>query len=235
MVAGLEIGKYSYSWLFILFCNIAKLISLLGKFVSSVAYLMGISIELRGLENLNRGKGGVVVINHQSIPDVAVVAKLYQIIDRMICVATQDLRYKSPPFYLCTFLIGGILLNLRKTETAKVLINNQIDDIMNKNAKLVVFPEGTRNESDTLNPFKKGPFHVAIASQSCIQPIVASKYHYFDSKKKIFGRGRTIVKIFPEISTIGMTKADIDGLLDRTRNLMQKEFTELSNENRNYN
>jgi lysophosphatidate acyltransferase len=52
-----------------------------------------------------------------------------------------------------------------------------------------MFPEGTRNGSATLLPFKKGAFHVAIASQTPIQPIVVSRYNFLDDHKKVFNSG----------------------------------------------
>jgi len=52
-----------------------------------------------------------------------------------------------------------------------------------------MFPEGTRNGSATLLPFKKGAFHVAIASQTPIQPVVVSRYHFLDDRKKVFNSG----------------------------------------------
>lgn len=56
-------------------------------------------------------------------------------------------------------------------------------------ARLCMFPEGTRNGSATLLPFKKGAFHVAIASQTPIQPIVVSRYNFLDDHQKLFNSG----------------------------------------------
>lgn len=52
-----------------------------------------------------------------------------------------------------------------------------------------MFPEGTRHDGDTLLPFKKGAFHVALAAQCPIQPIVVSKYHFLDHREKRFDSG----------------------------------------------
>lgn len=41
-----------------------------------------------------------------------------------------------------------------------------------------MFPEGTRNNIGKLLPFKKGAFHLAIASGCPIQPVVVSKYTF---------------------------------------------------------
>lgn len=124
--------------------------------------------------------------------------------------------------------MGGVSLNLRNKKSAKISINKQIDLIKDKQGKLIVFPEGTRNHGAFVQ-FKKGAFHVAIESQTSIQPVVVSKYQYYDSNKRIFGRGTTVVKILPEITTKGLTGNDLDQLLDKTKDLMQKEY-ELLNE-----
>jgi 1-acyl-sn-glycerol-3-phosphate acyltransferase len=60
--------------------------------------------------------------------------------------------------------------------------------------RLCLYPEGTRNSSSTLLPFKKGAFHVAIASQAPIQPIIVSRYYFLDDTKKLFNPGMSTDK-----------------------------------------
>lgn len=79
-------------------------------------------------------------------------------------------------------------------------------------------------------PFKKGPFHVAIQSQCVIQPIVVSRYTHLDSKRKIFGRGKAIIKILPAVKTEGLDKSNIDSLLTNVQNIMQENFEKLNDE-----
>lgn len=55
-----------------------------------------------------------------------------------------------------------------------------------------MFPEGTRHSGRELLPFKKGAFHVAIASQTCIQPVVVSRYYFVDAERHIFNKGNLI-------------------------------------------
>lgn len=76
--------------------------------------------------------------------------------------------------------------------------------------------------------FKKGSFHVAVESQCGIQPVVVSKYSFLDSERKIFGRGKIVIKILPEISTKGMNKNDVDSLTKNVREIMQEKFDEIS-------
>ena len=56
---------------------------------------------------------------------------------------------------------------------------------------MFIFPEGTRNRSGRLLPFKKGAFHLAIQTQLPIVPVVISCYNSFlDHEKKIFDDGK---------------------------------------------
>lgn len=45
-----------------------------------------------------------------------------------------------------------------------------------------------------------------------------------------FIAGHTIISVLPEISCQGLTKDDLPQLLEKTRNLMQNCFSELSKE-----
>lgn len=58
--------------------------------------------------------------------------------------------------------------------------------------KVLFFPEGKRHSGNTLIPFKKGPFHLAITSQVPILPVIVSKYFFLNSKSKRFGSGMVI-------------------------------------------
>lgn len=53
-----------------------------------------------------------------------------------------------------------------------------------------MFPEGTRHGGSELLSFKKGAFHVAIACQCPIQPVVVSRYNFLDHEKRVFDSGK---------------------------------------------
>ena len=62
---------------------------------------------------------------------------------------------------------------------------------------LFIFPEGTRSAAQTpgMLPLKKGPFHLAVAAQLPIVPIVCENYAaLYSSQRRRFESGDLIIK-----------------------------------------
>jgi len=166
-------------------------------------------------------------MNHQSAIDLAVLAYLWPIIGRATVVAKRELLYAFP-FGQASYLWGTLFINRSNKKAAFDKLNQESQAITENDAKLLLFPEGTRHQSDKLLPFKKGAFHIAIQSQCGIQPVVVSKYWFLDAKEKIFGRGRCVIHVLPEVSCVGLTKDDIPDLLNKVQDIMQDEFDKLN-------
>ncbi|XP_055634200.1 1-acyl-sn-glycerol-3-phosphate acyltransferase alpha-like [Toxorhynchites rutilus septentrionalis] len=204
-----------------------------GKVTIEFVRWLGVSYEVRGTEHINVRNGGVALINHQSAIDIVLLARLLADFRNIVPVVKKELFYLLP-FGIGSYLVGVVFIDRKNTTSAKNVMKRESVAIMRDNLKLAIFPEGTRHDNDTLLPFKKGSFHVAIDTQSVIQPVVVSKYVFIDHKKKRFGRGRVIVQILPEISTQGKTKDDINELVEQCQKLMQTEFDALSAEAKQY-
>ncbi|KAG4079390.1 hypothetical protein HA402_008082 [Bradysia odoriphaga] len=194
-----------------------------------IMWLMGLTYEVRGEQHINREKGGVIVINHQSGIDLAIIARIWPLIGRGTTVVKKFVLYVFP-FGPGAWLWGTLYIDRKNHKDTLVKLDKECEAIKMRSNKIVIFPEGTRSQEDELLPFKKGPFHIAIQSQSMIQPIVVSKYHFLSDRRRVFGKGHTIITVLPEISCQGLTKDDLPQLLERTRNLMQTTFTETSKE-----
>lgn len=133
-------------------------------------------------------KGAVVLINHQSGLDLIVLAMLWPIIGRATVVAKKAVLYLFP-FGIPSWLWGTIFIDRQNRQNAHTTINKEATAIKEKQAKLLFFPEGTRNQEEHLLPFKKGPFVTAIQTECPLVPVVVSRYHFLDSRRKRFGRG----------------------------------------------
>lgn len=147
------------------------------------------TFELRGLDKIPKDKGAVVLINHQSCLDLMVLAMLWPIIGRATVVAKKTVFYILP-FGIPCWLWGTIFIDRKNRNAAHTTINKEAVAIRDKQAKLLFFPEGTRSQEEYLLPFKKGPFVTAIQANCPLIPVVVSRYHFLDSRRKRFGRGK---------------------------------------------
>ena len=113
------------------------------------------------------------------------MAYLWPVVGRATVVAKKELLYIYPAPYFW----GTIYINRANAIDSRTKLGKEAESIQKNASKILFFPEGTRSDGDKLLPFKKGPFHIAVQSQSVIQPVVVSKYTFLDSVKLIFGRG----------------------------------------------
>lgn len=78
-------------------------------------------------------------------------------------------------------------------------------------------------------PFKKGAFHLAVQAQVPIVPVVVANYNnVLDVKRKIFNAGVIPVSILKPVETKGLAKEDVDGLVTKVRDMMEKELVRIS-------
>lgn len=71
---------------------------------------------------------------------------------------------------------------------------------------------------------------MAIIGQVPIIPVVTTPYYFVNAKERIFNKGHIIIKALEPISTIGMTEADEEMLMQKTRNSMLDEYEKLEKE-----
>ncbi|XP_043674284.1 1-acyl-sn-glycerol-3-phosphate acyltransferase beta isoform X1 [Vespula pensylvanica] len=199
---------------------------LLSKSTNKV---LGVKYEVRGKENIIHDSGCIVLINHQSMLDLGVLAQLWLVMERCTVISKKEILYFGP-FGLAAWLWGTIFIDRRNVEESRKIVNSTCKYIRDSKMKVLFFPEGKRHSGNTLIPFKKGPFHLAITSQVPILPVIVSKYFFLNSKSKRFGSGTSYITILPPIPTKGLTKDNIQELMDKSYEAMNTVFVQTSQE-----
>ncbi|KAF2124217.1 1-acylglycerol-3-phosphate O-acyltransferase [Dothidotthia symphoricarpi CBS 119687] len=182
----------------------------------------------RGGEEALLERPAVFVGNHQSELDVLMLGCIFP----QYCSVTAKSSLKWMPFL-------GWFMSLSKTvfidranrATARAAFDSAVDTMRSSRQSVFIFPEGTRSYASepTLLPFKKGAFHLAVQAQVPIVPIVCANYsNVLDAKKRRFNPGVVDVSVLPPIPTKGLTSADVDRLVEKTRNAMMEELVRLS-------
>ncbi|XP_050665444.1 1-acyl-sn-glycerol-3-phosphate acyltransferase alpha-like [Leptidea sinapis] len=197
------------------------------------ARLLGLRWTVRGIENVDDTRGAVILLNHQSGLDLYVLAVLWPLMARCTVISKRSLQYLVP-FGTAAWMWGTVFIDRGAAHSARSILNKQAEAVRDHKRKLLLFPEGTRHSGDKLLPFRKGAFHVAIDAGAPIQPVVISKYHFLDAKRRRFGSGDIIITILPSISTDGVDKDNITSLVETTQSKMQEVFTRTSAETRPY-
>ncbi|CAL8281905.1 1-acyl-sn-glycerol-3-phosphate acyltransferase beta [Gadus morhua] len=195
---------------------------LIRSLVRHVKYFLGLRFDVSGWEHLQTEGPYVIISNHQSSLDVLGLMEVLP--DRCTMIAKKELIYAGTVGLVC-WLGGIVFINRKKTSDAKSVMAEAAKTMLDDQIRLWVFPEGTRNQKGDLLPFKKGAFHLAVAAQAPIIPIVFSSYsNFYLRKEKQFNSGTIRLKILPKIDTKGMTSDDVGALLDTSFNAMLTAF-----------
>jgi 1-acyl-sn-glycerol-3-phosphate acyltransferase len=195
-------------------------------FAKGALKITGISLGFSGQEFIEPAQPCIYTSNHQSNFDIVVFAPIYP--GRTVIIGKRELLW-IPLFGLFNLAAGNIMIDRRNTGKAKSTLAQVVEEIKTRNVSVWVFPEGTRNKSgEGLLPFKKGAFHMAIAAQVPVVPVVASSLKPVADfkKRKIYG-GKIEVKVLPPVSTEGLTDQDVEGLANKVREQMLQALSEI--------
>ncbi len=195
----------------ILFLNsryIHYILVLSGKIL---LFISGCRLNIKKEFDIEDGKY-LIVSNHQSIFDILV---LYTILgNRKYRWIVKDTLFYMPFLGILMKMAGYISINRLKKYKAYKSIQKAVK-ILEKDASIVIFPEGTRSRDDTINNFKSGSIKIAIESGANILPIVLKNTLY------IKRRGSFLVKPMKIYATILKPFITHKGKLKEQRILLQ--------------
>jgi 1-acyl-sn-glycerol-3-phosphate acyltransferase len=127
----------------------------------------GAKVVVHGASRLNHASGSVFVANHVSWFDIFALASQ---VPWCSFVAKAELR-RIPLFGFAAECVGIVFLDRENRKQAFESYKVAAKEVQRGRA-IIVCPEGTRGRDYHLRPFKKGPFVLAIASQTPIIPTV---------------------------------------------------------------
>ena len=132
-------------------------------------FFCGIDLVVTGAERLDGRRPRLLVINHTSTLDMPLVAALGA--PRICPVAKAELRW-IVPINLAFWAAGTVFLQRGDRDKAVASLNAVAEKVRRQELTVLISPEGTRSADGRLQPFKRGPFHLAKAAQAEIVPVV---------------------------------------------------------------
>lgn len=186
----------------------------------AILRLAGITVEVEGADALESDDAYVIVCNHESWCDVWAVAGWLPIDARF--VVKRELAW-IPVFGRAWQKCGHIAVDRGHRESAKsslAMVGRQIHD---QRLHMVMFAEGTRSSDGELQPFKKGPFVLAIQAGAPVIPAAILGSGPLMPKGSFRIRpGKILIRVGRPIAVTGMEHADRNRLRDMTRDAVAR-------------
>jgi 1-acyl-sn-glycerol-3-phosphate acyltransferase len=176
--------------------------------------MVGVKVEVIGLERIDTKQAYIFTPNHQSLIEVPLfVTYLGQ---NPAYLAKKEV-FKYPIFGYGIGLIGVIPVD-RRNSAAAVESAKAATAMLKQGKSYVVYPEGTRSPDGQMLPFKKGAFMMAIEAGVAVVPVTVSGATQIMPKGKIAIWPSTVrLTIHDPIPTGGYSRETVAELVSRAR------------------
>ena len=120
-----------------------------------------VKVDFKELDKLRDERGIIITPNHPCLMDVLFVTSR---LPNVVCVMKGSVL--SNPLFFGIASLGGFI----RSDTPTRFIQ-QCQQSLSDGGQLLLFPEGTRTQNETINPFKGGFSLIAQKTGAAIQPV----------------------------------------------------------------
>ncbi|MGL4563582.1 MAG: lysophospholipid acyltransferase family protein [Brevinema sp.] len=159
----------------------------------SVFFIAGQKISIEGLENIDPEKRYVIIANHGSFSDILAISIA---ISQPVSWILKEGLLKIPGLNILFKLGVGIPIKRSDARTSQKIISQNIMKLKNGwNPHIIIYPEGTRSLTGSINPFKRGFIKIMKEYELDILPITLCGFHNFYKPKAKFADPSSQLKI----------------------------------------
>lgn len=147
--------------------NKVKIYSYINKIITTVNYILGLRIKVYNYEYFDPNKHYLITPNHQSNNDVLI---LLEVIKSPVVYVAKIAISKLIIVKDWMKLIGSLYLD-KNDMRGQIKIMQQVQEKLNNQETVIIFPEGKRSFTSEMNEFRPGTFKVATKTKVDILPI----------------------------------------------------------------
>lgn len=176
-------------------------------------------IKVRHNSKIDPSQSYVFVANHQGAFDIFLT---YGYLDQNI-KWVQKYELRNIPFVgKASEIAGHVFVDSSNTRALSQTIDKAERELA-EGVSMAIFPEGQRTYTGKMGRFKKGAYIIATQMQLPIVPITLNgPYDILKIHSRIMHPGKDLeIVIHDPISTAGMTEADIPGLIETSRSVIE--------------
>ncbi len=179
--------------------------------------IMGVRLQVIGLNNFDHQRPFLIMGNHESIFDVFAIPAAIP----MFSVGVEASYHFAMPLW--GWLIkrwGNIPISRTNLTKAKASLD-RAGQVIRSGVSIIILPEGHRTLTGELGEFKKGPFHLALAAQADILPFVIKGLFKYNRKGNRILRPTTAqVKFGQPLAYTSFQGSSVEMLRCRVREVM---------------
>ncbi|MDO4789484.1 MAG: lysophospholipid acyltransferase family protein [Porphyromonas sp.] len=161
-----------------------------GRIWSRIALALFLCpIEVRGKENIPKGKSTIVISNHQSSLDIYMLYGYMGIPFKWVLKGAL----RKVPFVGWACEKSGFIFVDNSSPRAAALTVKQAEEAIRNGYSIFIFPEGSRTDNGELQRFKRGAFKIAQDTQATILPVAIKGAYESLPKNAIFVKPRKLI------------------------------------------
>jgi 1-acyl-sn-glycerol-3-phosphate acyltransferase len=189
----------------------------LGRFgAKTMRQMLGIRLDVGGLEHVDNARPSVYCINHASNVDVLIFEVLFPKCPSLRALYKAELS-KFPILGRAMQLAGFLPVERAHRDRAIETVDLAVERLR-EGYSFLLAPEGTRSRTDQLQPFKKGAFVMAIKAQAPVVPVALIGTADAMPRGRAYATPTLVrVRIGAPMPTAGLTVEDRDALAAATR------------------
>ena len=178
--------------------------------------ILGIQIKFENY-HINNVNGVLIAANHKSAFDtIYFLAKF----DKVIYIVKEELKY-IPIYGWYAIRLGNIFLNRKKRIESIKKLSVNIEDLIIKGYKVIIFPEGTRKKANEIGVIKPGIFFIQQILKKPIYPVYIDSGNTWPKNSFMKYKENILVKTLPPIK-YGLTKNNLKLKLKKTFEQLDK-------------
>ena len=174
-----------------------------------------VSVQVKGLDQLDPKQSYVFVSNHQSIYDFPIL--ITSIPFQLRILAKSSLR-GFPVLGWHLQYTGHLLIDRARAGRSTLA---SIASLMGRGHSLILFPEGTRSIDGEVLRFKPGIFSLAIEANLPVVPVaVIGSRHVMRKGRLMTCPGNVELVVHQPLSTVGLGRSDARGFSARVHEII---------------
>lgn len=179
-----------------------------------------------GVENIDRRKSYVIVLNHTSGVDIIAA---YKIPLNFRWVSKREV-FRIPFFGPMLLVHGDIPIERGNAAAAMAKVVHQGKIWLGRGASVAIFPEGTRSKDGEIHRFKAGAFTLAKEAGVEILPVVMTGTATMFRGWRMNWTNRIRIRVLPPVSVEEAASMEIKELAQAVQERMMAALAELRGE-----